>query len=175
MFQADEETQRVTQRFAQLVDAERSSATLRSTVRTLSFYLGERAEVGDASAYIFQYARSQGYMIPPYPMAGNGEFKEFLADQQVRNIPEWYLKLGVDEEQYQRLNQQTIVVVRTRHFHRVALFLDGVFYKQGKGFLPLSESGVADKLDDERLRGLLNSIFDVLMADDTAWEPVHGA
>ena len=35
-------------------------------------------------------ARHDGYNIPAYPMAGCGDVREFLSDEDVRNVPEWY-------------------------------------------------------------------------------------
>ena len=43
----------------------------------LSYILGDRAQVGDASRYIFAYARHRGYGLPPYPLAGCGEIRAF--------------------------------------------------------------------------------------------------
>ncbi len=141
---------------------ERDRMTLRRLARVLSFYMGDRIEVGDASQYIFHYARTQGYKIPAYPLAGNGEIKQFFADQQVKNIPAWYEKLGVGREQYERLNQQTIVVVSNVRFRRKAFFLEGLLCKHDKGFYSLEESGLPQRLSDEQLEGLLSDIFDYL-------------
>ena len=151
------------ERFAEVMVLERERMTLRRLARVFSFYMGDRIEVGDASAYIFHYARTQGYKIPPYPLAGNGEIKQFFADQHVHDIPSWYEKLGVDWEQYERLNQKTIVVVSNARFKHKAFFLDGLLCKHDKGFYPLEESGVALRLSDEQLEGLLDAIFDFLL------------
>lgn len=152
------------ERFAQVMMLERERMTLRRLARVFSFYMGDRIEVGDASRYIFHYARSQGYKIPAYPLAGNGEIKQFFADQGVRNIPEWYEKLGVGREQYERLNQQTIVVVSNVRFKRKAFFLEGLLCKHDKGFYPLEESGVPLRLTDHQLEGLLEDIFAYLQS-----------
>ncbi len=162
-------TDEVVGRFASLIALEHERTTLRRLAKVFSFYMGDRIEVGDASAYIFHYARSQGYKIPAYPLAGNGEIKEFFADQGVRNIPEWYEKLGVERQQYEHLNQQTIVVVANVRFRRKAFFLDGLLSKHDKGFYPLEESGVPLRLSDEQLAQLLVEIFDFLES------PIDGA
>ena len=125
----------------------------------LSFVLGDRAQVGDASRYIFAYARHRGYDLPPYPLAGCGEIREFFADEGVRNVPDWYeKKLGLDERAYEALPSQTIVVVRDRADRRKAFFLDA--------YENLADSGFARTLSEDDLEALLSRMLAFLTGDD---------
>ncbi len=141
-------------------------------VDLLSFVMGEGLVAGPASQYCYYYARRQGYDIPPFPLAGCGEIKEFFSDQGVSNVPEWYSKIGIDEKGYTCLHERTIVVVRDAHNRRMAYLLDGEYHTQDKDFLSLSESGVALRLGAQRLRGLLQVLFDFLVRGNSGGRPL---
>ena len=47
--------------------------------RVLATIMEGHIEVGDASHYIYHFARKQGWDIPAYPLAGCGEIKRFFA------------------------------------------------------------------------------------------------
>lgn len=160
------EAARLIKRFSQLAVAESDTFTVRRAARLISFYLGARIEVGDASQYLFHYARNQGYKIPPYPFAGTGEIKEFFADWDARDLPGCYERLGVGSADYPHLPERTIVVVMDARFRRRAFFLEGVLYKQDKGFCGLAESGVCERLSDAALAALLNDILLFLEGKD---------
>ena len=129
--------------------------------------LGDRAQVGDASRYIFAYARHRGYDLPPYPLAGCGEIREFFADEGVRNVPDWYeKKLGLDERAYEALPSQTIVVVRDRADRRKAFFLDGMRYRNAAAYENLADSGFARTLSEDDLEALLSRMLAFLTGDD---------
>ncbi len=133
----------------------------------LSYILGDRAQVGDASRYIYAYARHRGYDLPPYPLAGCGEIREFFADEGVRNVPEWYeRKLGLDEAAYAALPSQTVVVVRDRDNRRKAFFLDGIRYRNAAAFENLADSGFARTLDEGELDTLLGRMLAFLTGAD---------
>lgn len=133
----------------------------------LSYILGVRAQVGDASRYIYAYARHRGYDLPPYPLAGCGEIREFFADEGVRNVPEWYeRKLGLDEAAYASLPSQTVVVVRDRDNRRKAFFLDGIRYRNAAAFENLADSGFARTLDEAELDALLGRMLAFLTGAD---------
>lgn len=132
----------------------------------LSYILGDRAQVGDASRYIFAYARHRGYDLPPYPLAGCGEIRAFFADEGVRNVPEWYeRKLGVGGRAYAELPSQTVVVVRDRANRRKAFFLDGIRYRNAAAFENLADSGFARTLDEPELDALLGRMLAFLAPD----------
>lgn len=78
--------------------------------------LGEEAtRFDDGRMLIWNLARHDGYNIPPYPMAGCGDVKEFLADEGARNVPDWYrVHLGMDRASYDLLYQRCLVMVRNR-------------------------------------------------------------
>ena len=134
----------VVSRIARLLELEGDRWRPHRALELLSFVLGDRAQVGDASRYIFAYARHRGYDLPPYPLAGCGEIREFFADEGVRNVPDWYeKKLGLDERAYEALPSQTIVVVRDRADRRKAFFLDGMRYRNAAAYENLADSGFA--------------------------------
>lgn len=152
---------------ARLLELEGERYRPHRTFDLLSFMLGDRAQVGDASRYIFAYARHRGYDLPPYPLAGCGEIREFFADEGVRNVPEWYaLKLGLDEAAYAKLPAQTIVVARDRHNRRKAFLLDGILYRNAAVFENLAESGLARALDAAELDELLERMLAFLTGSD---------
>ena len=69
-----------------LLEAERDRLGTRRMLELLSLLLGERALVGDASRYVYEYGRRAGYSLPAYPLDGSGEFREFFAEEGVRNV-----------------------------------------------------------------------------------------
>ena len=67
----------------------------------------------DGRMLIWDIARHDGYNIPPYPMAGCGDVKEFLEDEGVRSVPAWYqAKLGMTREEYDAIYTCELVMVR---------------------------------------------------------------
>lgn len=155
------------ERFARLAELEAERWTAHRMLDALSHMLGDRAQVGDASRYIFAYARQHGYDLPPYPLAGCGEIREFFADEGVRSVPEWYArKLGLDEAAYAKLPSQTIVVVRDLDNRRRAFFLDGIRYRNAAAFESLADSGLARTLDEAELSALLQQVLAFLTGDD---------
>ena len=73
----------------------------------------------DGRMLIWEIARHDGYNIPPYPMAGCGDVKEFLEDEGVRNVPDWYReKLGMTRDEYDSIYSQELVMVRNRALWR---------------------------------------------------------
>lgn len=119
----------------------------REILRLLSVLLGDRIQVGDASRYIYTYGRQIGYDLPPYPLAGCGEIREFFADEHVVTLSEWYeKKLGIGYELYAELLGKTMVVVRDVEHRRTPFLLEGIRYKDDTGFVGLEESGLIKKL-----------------------------
>lgn len=152
---------------ARLVELEGERWSPHRMLDVLSYILGDRAQVGDASRYIFVYARHRGYGLPPYPLAGCGEIRAFFADEGVRNVPEWYArKLGLDEAAYAELPSQTVVVVRDRADRRKAFFLDGIRYRNAAAFENLADSGLARTLDEAELNDLLGRMLAFLTGSD---------
>jgi len=82
---------------------------------------GRRAVLHDGMSYIFAYGRHQGYDLPPYPLAGCGEIREFLADQGVKNLPEWYERIGVGPELYRDFYHYRLLVCIDPGYRRHAL------------------------------------------------------
>jgi len=93
--------------------------------------LGDRARVHVADQYLYDYARSQGYYLPPYPLAGCGELRGFLADQGVRDIPSWYATIGVDAGLYAQLYRYDLLVAMDDRWWRQAIPLDARWREGG--------------------------------------------
>lgn len=163
---ADQQPDLVDQ-FARLLQLERERWQPHRLLDLISHLLGDRAQVGDASRYIFVYARHRGYDLPPYPLAGCGEIREFFADEGVRSVPEWYERtLGLDEAAYAKLPSQTIVVVRDHTNRRRAFFLDGIRYRDAATFENLTTSGLARTLSEAELAELLERMLAFLLGED---------
>ena len=107
-----------------------------------------------------------GYSLPAYPLDGSGEFREFFAEEGVRNVPEWYeRKLGVPPQLYAQLPARTIVAVRDAANRRRAFVLDGVRHAQDAGFAGLAKSGLSRTLPPEGLAELLDAVMAFLLGD----------
>lgn len=78
--------------------------------------LGADVDVfSDGTMLIWHLARHDGYNIPPYPLAGCGDVREFLHDECARNVPDWYARhLGIGPDLYAQLYQYQLVMVRNR-------------------------------------------------------------
>lgn len=111
-----------------------------------SLVLGDRVQVGNASRFIYHFARSQGYDIPPYPLSSSGEIRQFFADEGVENVPAWYAKIGVTDEEYARLHEFTLVSVRGRHSDRTAFLID--LYLRGETLARLLSAVMVAALDE---------------------------
>ncbi|MGN0302409.1 MAG: hypothetical protein ACI4BI_06010 [Anaerotardibacter sp.] len=128
-----------------------------------SVLLGTRLLVGDASHYIFDYARRSGFDVPAVPYAGNGELKKFFKEEGVTNIPEWYAKIGIREDSYQNLYEKTIVAVSNGKGARLVLLLDGQLYNNYGDFRTLIESGFIKKAKPQQLDVVLKKIYEWLI------------
>lgn len=67
---------------------------------------------------IWDVARHEGYNIPSYPMAGNGEFKEFLKDYGVSDVPGWYGRVGLGRETYDEFWRYACIMARNERYWR---------------------------------------------------------
>lgn len=117
--------------------------------RLVATIMGDRIKVGDASRYLVEYARAQGYDIPSYAFAGCGEIKQFFRDQGVADVPSWYEKLGVPADDARRLYGHTLIEVRDFEFRRMAILLHGGYHGTAPDFAPLAESGLIERLGGE--------------------------
>ncbi len=129
-----------------------------------SLLLGNRLEAGDASHYLIHYARRQGYDLPPFPLAGCGEMKQFLADEGVADMPSWYEKVGIAREVYPHLHEKTLVAIRRIDGKRRIMLFDGILYQEYATFLPLEESGFIRKAKPAEVEAVLLAAFDWLSA-----------
>ena len=96
------------------------SVTCGQLLTLLREVLGEDLAIyPDGRMLIWDIARHDGYRIPDYPMAGCGDVKEFLHDEGVRNVPEWYqAHLGMDRADYDEIYRFELVMVRNRALWR---------------------------------------------------------
>ena len=114
--------------------------------RVLATIMESHIEVGDASHYIYHFARKQGWDIPAYPLAGCGEIKRFFAEQGVCDVPSWYVKIGVDPQRAKRLYGNTLVAVCGPDYRHVAFVLNGCYHAHDAGFTDLLHSGLIEKM-----------------------------
>lgn len=126
--------------------------------------LGDRVQVGNASRYVYHYAKSQGYDIPSYPLSTSGEIKQFFADEGVKNIPEWYEKIGVPVNDYNALQTMTAVAVRGRGTLRTLYLIKGDLTNSWLEFTSLERSGITKKLPGYQLAYLLEAIGQAALA-----------
>jgi|GEM_PF-1226158 len=116
--------ERAFERFLALLQERRDVLSGNDLLHLTIAVLGDHATVNDGPQYIYAYARHQGYDIPPYPLAGCGEIKQFFADNGVRNVPEWYGKIGISPETYKVLHEKRLIVVRNTRSQRKAFVVD---------------------------------------------------
>lgn len=149
-----------------LLQEDRGSYRARRLASLVSFVLGNRCTVGSASGFIYVFARSLGYDIPPYPLAGSGEIRAFFRDEGVANVPEWYATIGIGGDDYAHLHEKTAIVVRGGAGVRTLFVLDGVLFSHDKAFsrfVTLEESGIACKLPESQLAQLLAYVLDAAL------------
>lgn len=153
------------ERLIALLSAEhaRGHLSVYRMVPIASTVLGSRVAVGNASRFIYAFAKGLGYNIPPYPLAGSGEIKQFFADEGVANVPEWYAKIGVTDEEYARLHEYTIVSVRGQGADRTALLLH-LYLRNWPAFCGLEESGITHALPGPALVELIDAILDAALS-----------
>lgn len=76
-----------------------------------------------AEMLIWQVARHEGYVIPDYPLAGNGEARKFLAEYGVEDLPSWYELRGVPRAKSARFWSYSAFMARdTRFWRKVIVF-----------------------------------------------------
>lgn len=131
---------------AQLILADSVRVDVACAARVLGIIMEGHIEVGDASHYIYHFARKQGWDIPAYPLAGCGEIKRFFAEQGVSDVPSWYVKIGVEPERAKRLYGNTLVAVCGPDYRHVAFLLDGCYHAHDAGFTDLLHSGVIENM-----------------------------
>lgn len=131
-----------------------------------SLALGNRIQVGNASRYVYHYAQSQGYDIPSYPLSSSGEIKQFFADEGVKNIPEWYEKIGISAELYSKLTGMTVVAVRGQASLRTLFLLKGDLANNWLEFTTFEESGIAKRVTGYQLATLMQAICQAALAHD---------
>ena len=131
---------------AQLILADSVRVDVACAARVLGTIMEGHIEAGDASHYIYHFARKQGWDIPAYPLAGCGEIKRFFAEQGVGDVPSWYVKIGVEPERAKRLYGNTLVAVCGPDYRHVAFLLDGCYHAHDAGFTDLVHSGVIENM-----------------------------
>lgn len=111
---------RIDRLLADVNDLAHFGTTCGQVLRLLREVLGDDMAIyPDGRMLIWGIARHDGYRIPDYPMAGCGDVKEFLHDEGVRNVPEWYERhLGMDRASYDEIYRYELVMVRNRGLWR---------------------------------------------------------
>lgn len=131
---------------ARLISADSVRVDVACAARILATVMEGHIEVGDASHYIYHFARKQGWDIPAYPLAGCGEIKRFFAEQGVADVPSWYVKIGVDPQRAKRLYGNTLVAVCGPDYRHIAFVLDGRYHTHDAGFTDLLHSGLIENM-----------------------------
>jgi len=108
----------------------------------------------DGMGYIFEYGRHQGYNLPPYPLAGCGEIREFLADQGVSDVPSWYERIGVGPELYRDFYRYRLLVCMDTGYRRCALPLEIAWFDRLDGDTALDAQALV------LARGIVDFIYD---------------
>lgn len=126
--------------------------------------LGPAVTVCDASRYIYVYARQLGYDIPPYPLAGCGEIKEFFAWFGTTSVPGFYERAGVDRETYADLTSKTAVAVRNEQGAR-KLFIAAVPFCRIERMIDLRREREIDALARAALPSVLGADAALALAD----------
>jgi hypothetical protein len=117
----EQERERVALRVRALLEEHPERVSGAAAFRLVVDLCSDRAVLHDGMAYIFAYGRHQGYNLPPYPLAGCGEIREFLSDQGVTNLPEWYERIGIDAETYHDFYRYRLLVCIDPEYRRHAL------------------------------------------------------
>ncbi len=125
--QPGEELERTCGLFEQVLEARLGSIGENGLLELVFTTLGPAITVCDGVRYIYVYARQLGYDIPPYPLAGCGEIKEFFRAFGVASVPEFYEKVGIDRETYADLANKTAVAVRNGQGMRKLFVVDVPF------------------------------------------------
>jgi len=103
--------------------------------------LGANALLCDAARFMAIHARAQGYDLPAYDLACCGEIREFLADAGVRNVPQWYALIGVDENVYRRLHEYQLLVLMNGSYQRQAIPIHALWWDRVRqGRIPSSQA-----------------------------------
>ena len=110
---------------------------------------GDSAVVYRADQYIYAYARHEGYSLPPYALAGCGEIREFLADQEAEDLPHWYEGIGVDRALYEELYRYDLLVLTDIGFIHQAIPLEATW-----AIGTLSSPGSDDEASNLALTGM---------------------
>ncbi|MCI1665828.1 MAG: hypothetical protein LKI25_05610 [Atopobiaceae bacterium] len=102
-----------------------------------------------AEMLIWDVARHEGYDIPPYPLAGCGDAREFLSDAQVRSVPAWYEARGVDVGGGGRLCEQACLMARNGGFWRRVLPVPAMALESASALAPFLCEAIGFCLGDD--------------------------
>lgn len=123
----------------------------------------QRAGIHDGASYIYRYGRHQGYDLPPYPLAGCGEIRGFLADQGVPDVPSWYEAIGVPREVYREIHHYRLLVCRDPSYRRCVLPLAIAWLDRLAQTSDLDEQGYA------LARGVLDCVLEGVTLPGGTW------
>lgn len=136
--------------------------------------LGPAVTVCDASRYIYAYARQLGYDIPPYPLAGCGEIKEFFRSFGIASVPEFYERVGLGSDEYEQLADKTAVAVRNQCGKRKLLLVEVPFcrieqridMRREREIDAMARNALPSVLSPVAALDLVERMLEFLLADD---------
>ena len=67
---------------------------------------------------LWDVARHEGFNIPPYPLAGCGDAREFLAEYGAEDVPGWYELRGIPRQVSESFYAYGCVMARNTRFWR---------------------------------------------------------
>ena len=133
-------------------------ATLRKRVKAAAREMGADALIGRGMRYFIFAGREAGFDIPAYPFDPKGEFKDFLAERGVRNLPGYYAGLGIPQDRYEDVQTHALLVLRRPDASERGVLLRGAEYCDATRFVPLCESRFLDLCDAGALRAIAREL-----------------
>ena len=103
----------------------------------------------NAEMLVWDIARHEGYNIPPYPMAGCGQGREYLTEVGARDVPGWYELRGLTREQAVSLVGSSCLMARNRGFWRKVLFLSAADVGDATRLAPYMVQALAFALGEQ--------------------------
>lgn len=135
------------------------TSLLRARIMQAALELGGNAVIGRGMRYFVIAGRNAGFDIPAYPFDPKGEFREFLKDSKVKNLPEWYETIGVPKEKYEQLQTHALLVITDPASGKKAShLLKGAEYCNASKFVPLAQSGIIALGDRKCLESIAKSL-----------------
>lgn len=141
----------------------REASALRGELLGIARRFGSRLVAGRADRYYIWRAREMGYDIPAYPFARSGDLAEFLSDQGVRDLPEWYARIGVTPAQYRNLAAFVVVALRDASGgRRERVVAHGAMFVDESRFVPLADDPYLEHAPENVVEELLVAVRELV-------------